>query len=128
MKGRGLLFLAAVALMSCSSGDDSRAGPEQPQDDPNPNPTQPPANTTVSVQDDFFSPATAVVRRASGSAKVTWQWYGADQHSVTFDQGGPNSAVQSTGTFERTFTTAGSFTYYCTVHGRNVMSGTVTVQ
>lgn len=126
MRGKVLLSLALVGLIGCSSDDDAPTGAEQPQGDPNPAP--PPASTTVSVQDDFFSPANAVINRTSGSAKVTWQWYGSDDHSVTFDQGGPSSPVQSTGTFERTFTSAGSFTYYCTVHGRNVMSGTVTVQ
>lgn len=125
-RGLGVIPFAFALLISCSSDDDAPVGPEQPRDDPNPTP--PPASTTVSVQDDLFSPANAVVRRASGSARVTWQWYGANEHSVTFDQGGPNSPVQTTGTFERTFAAAGSFTYYCTVHGRNAMSGTVTVQ
>ncbi|HSA55623.1 MAG TPA: plastocyanin/azurin family copper-binding protein [Gemmatimonadaceae bacterium] len=125
MRRKILLSLAIVALIGCS-GDDSPTGTEEPPDEPDPTP--PPATTTVSVQDNLFSPANAVVRRASGSARVTWQWYGVEDHSVTFDAGGPSSPAQSTGTFERTFTSAGAFTYYCTVHGRNVMSGTVTVQ
>ena len=127
MRVSRLLPLVLAALIACSS-DASPTGAEQPEDDPNPNPTQPPASTTVSVQDNLFSPANAVVRRVSGSARVAWQWSGAEDHTVTFDEGGPNSPAQSTGTFERTFTSAGSFTYYCTVHGRNLMSGTVTVQ
>ena len=120
-----LMPLAFVALIGCS-GDDSPTGTEEPPDEPDPTP--PPASTTVSVQDNVFSPGNAVVRRSSGSARVTWQWYGVESHSVTFDAGGPDSPVQTTGTFERTFSSAGSFSYYCTVHGRTVMSGTVTVQ
>jgi hypothetical protein len=33
----------------------------------------------------------------------------------------------SSGTFTRTFGGAGTFTYYCSIHGRAVMHGTITV-
>jgi plastocyanin len=41
--------------------------------------------------------------------------------------GGPSSPVQSAGRFSRAFPTAGSYTYFCSVHGRAVMSGIVVV-
>lgn len=47
---------------------------------------------------------------------------------MTFDAGPPNSTTRTSGSFTRTFDEAGRFTYYCTVHGREVMSGAVEVQ
>ena len=126
MRASPLLPWIVLALLSCSSGSDSPAGPSDPPDDPGPG--TPPANAAVAVNDDFFSPSSVTVRRASGTATITWQWYGANAHSVIFDAGGPSAPAQSNGRFEREFTTAGSFTYFCSVHGREVMSGTVTVQ
>ena len=38
----------------------------------------------------------------------------------------PTSPSQGTGTFQRTFATAGSYPYLCTIHGQ-IMSGVVTV-
>jgi plastocyanin len=58
---------------------------------------------------------------------VTFTWNsGATQHNVTFDDG-PASANQASGTYQRTFGTAGSFPYECTIHG-SAMSGTITVE
>jgi plastocyanin len=128
MRAHPLFPIVVLALLSCSGGSDSPAGPSDPPDDPGPGPGTPPANAAVSVQDDFFSPASVTVRRSSGTSTVTWQWYGSNAHSVIFDVGGPGSPVQSNGRFDREFTTAGSFTYFCSVHGREVMSGTITVQ
>lgn len=91
----------------------------------------PPESTTASVTigDNFFSPMVVrVVRDTSKKAIVTWTWTGRNPHSVTFDAGGPNSAIQRSGTFSRTFDTAGVFTYFCSVHGRAIMSGTAHVQ
>ena len=59
-------------------------------------------------------------------AKVTWTWTGAALHSVTFDDGA-TSTTQATGSYSRTFDTAGTYGYHCKVHGTS-MSGTVTVQ
>lgn len=57
---------------------------------------------------------------------VTWTWQGGNLHNVTFSNGGGTSATQTSGTFDRTFATAGTYRYNCTVHGQ-AMSGTVTV-
>ena len=46
--------------------------------------------------------------------------------SVTFDDG-PESAIQTAGSFNRTFGGAGTFPYHCAVHGA-AMSGTVVVK
>ena len=82
----------------------------------------------VTVGDNFFRPGTTTLTRAGAGVTVSWSWAGGNQHNVTFDAGGPNSATQTSGSFSRTFTEAGNFTYICTIHGRSVMSGTVAVQ
>jgi plastocyanin len=83
------------------------------------------STNTVTVGNNFFSPTSLSV--ATG-ATVTWQWAQGDVlHNVTFDDGAPSSGPKSTGTFQRTFATAGTYTYFCSIHGRQVMSGSVTV-
>jgi plastocyanin len=79
----------------------------------------------VSVQDNRFVPPEA---SASVGEAVTWSWDGANPHNVTFDDAEVgSSATQTSGTFSRTFDDAGEYTYFCTVHGRAIMSGRVVV-
>ena len=57
---------------------------------------------------------------------VTWTWVGAP-HTTTSDTGLWDSGVFGAGhTFTRTFTSAGSFPFHCTVHP--FMTGTINVQ
>ena len=61
---------------------------------------------------------------------VTWTWSaGAVTHNVTFQTAGAPSNVSNTssGSFPRTFNSAGTYQYVCTIHGAS-MSGSVTVQ
>jgi len=83
--------------------------------------TTPPTAAVVNVGDNFFDKASVVVQVNSA---VTWTWTGQVGHSVTFT-GGPDSGVQPSGTFQRTFTSTGVFNYFCKVHGG--MTGSVTV-
>jgi plastocyanin len=55
---------------------------------------------------------------------VTWTWQGGANHTVTF-QDGPASALQASGTYTRTFGTAGTYAYRCTVHSSNFTTGMV---
>jgi len=73
---------------------------------------------------DVFDPAQADV--ASG-ATVTFSWGGV-LHNVTWDNapsGAANSGDKSTGTYQVTINTAGTFNYHCTIHAG--MSGSITV-
>lgn len=79
-------------------------------------------SNAISVMDNSFSPNATTV--AVGTT-VTWTWMGASQHNVTFDDGAA-STTQSSGSYARAFTAAGTYPYHCTVHGA-AMSGTVTV-
>ena len=115
MPGRSWLrALAMLALAGCGGGGaDTTTGPSGG------------VANSVTVGNNFYNPANLSV--ATG-AKVTWQWAMGDmEHTVTFDDAAPGSPRQSSGTFERTFSTAGTYTYFCQVHGRAVMSGSVTV-
>ncbi|HEY4218317.1 MAG TPA: plastocyanin/azurin family copper-binding protein [Gemmatimonadaceae bacterium] len=128
-----LLSLAAVTATVGACGGSSLYGS-------NDGPTNPgTTNTTlgpndVDIQNTAFSPST---RTVSAGATVTWHWddcsnsgYGSTcvTHNVTFDDGsGIASSSQSTGTYSRTFATAGTYKYHCTIHGA-AMSGTVVVQ
>ena len=59
---------------------------------------------------------------------VTWLWTGSNQHNVTFDDERlANSVTRVDGSFQQAFDTAGEFTYFCSIHGRAVMSGRVVV-
>ena len=106
--------LLAGAVMTVSACSDYTS-PEEGDDVPT-------ATANVEVQDDQF--VRAAVRVLEGGT-VHWTWRGGNQHNVTFT-GGPASATQTNGTYQRTFETAGTFSYICTIHGQ-VMSGTVTV-
>lgn len=107
--------LGLIAVVAC--GDDDSSGPDGGA-----------AAGTVTVGDNFFQPANVTVSRTDGAGEVAWNWTGNNPHNVTFDAGPPNSETQTSGSFNRSFSEAGSFTYYCTVHGREVMSGTVNVE
>jgi plastocyanin len=81
---------------------------------------------SVIIFDNGYSPTTVTV--APGGT-VTWVWTGNNAHGVSFDD--PSiaaSTIQSVGTFTVRFPRAGIFSFFCTVHGRTVESGTVTVK
>lgn len=92
-----------------------------------------PTTATVSVGDIFFKSAhnltvNPAVDTIAVGGKVTWSWAGGS-HSVvptgaqTFTGSG---APQSSGTYQFTFNTPGTYTYICGVHGA-AMNGRVVV-
>jgi plastocyanin len=78
------------------------------------------ATTEVSVLDNDFEPG---VIEVSPGDTVTWTWSGSASHDVDGD--GFQSEVQSTGTFQHTFDTAGEYQYVCNIHSG--MTGLVVV-
>ena len=81
---------------------------------------------SVIIFDTGYNPTSVLV--APGGT-VTWVWTGNNAHGVTFDDGTiAASTIQSVGTYTVRFPRAGSFSFFCTVHGRTVESGTVTVK
>lgn len=117
-----------VGLVACGGGGDSVSTPTSPTQPTTPTqPTQPAGpvlTSNVTLGNNFFNPANIQV---SPGTTVTWSWpSGSDIHNVTF-QDGTHSPDQGPGTtFTRTFNTAGTFNYQCTLHGG--MSGSVLVK
>ena len=88
--------------------------------------TTPPTAAAVNVGDNFFDKASVVVQV---NHTVTWTWSGMNPHTVSFtggpESGTPAGTTQTSGTYQRTFSSTGTFSYFCRVHGS--MTGTVTV-
>ncbi len=82
---------------------------------------------SVVMQNIAFNPSSLTV---TVGTTVTWTNDDSTSHDVTFtDIAGVDSGTMSRGqTFSYTFNTAGTFHYYCKIHGASAMSGTVTVQ
>ena len=71
-----------------------------------------------------FSPAQITVNKGD---TVVWTNNDTAPHTVTGDNGGPDSpTLQNGATYSYTFNTAGTFPYYCSIHP--MMKGIVTVQ
>jgi plastocyanin len=112
---RRVLFLLLLTPLAAGGCADPAAAPG--------------VGTEIEVGDDFFKSNHATV---FPDEVVTWRWTGANQHNVTFDDASLGaSPTQASGTYTRTFTGAqpgDTFTYYCTVHGRTVMSGIIAIR
>jgi plastocyanin len=90
--------------------------------------------TSVSIQDNFYSPAHITISRGQ---VVQWTNNGSHRHTVTSNPGRagctPRSAesfdsgeLSAGATFTHTFNQAGTFPYHCEIH-RCAMAGTITV-
>jgi plastocyanin len=104
------------------------------------NPTQFPMAASITVGGSganattFRTPSGAVngTTDIAAGGTITWNW-AADNalpHNVTSADNPaafPMSPTQEQGSFSQTFRTAGTFHYFCTIHGINVMFGTVIV-
>jgi plastocyanin len=69
------------------------------------------SSASVTVADNTFSPKTATIRRGG---TVTWRWKGKKAHNVVGK--GFASKLIKTGTFKRTFSKTGTFSYLCSLH------------
>ncbi len=82
------------------------------------------SSLTVSIGDNFYSPASISI---SVGDTVTWSNDGQASHSATASDGSFDTGIFGPGgSRSHTFTQAGTFNYYCLVHG-TAQSGTVTV-
>ncbi len=126
---RGALVLAFALQVGCSSGGGTSTEPPSTA-----NPPAAPATAEVQMQsgDDGYGQTThtfvpARVTVARGGA-VTWSNSTSVLHNVTFAAaaGAPaNISDHVSGTTTRTFSTAGTFSYACSLHAG--MTGTVEV-
>ena len=113
MQLKHLITAVAAATLHGCSGDSTSPPPDDAGG----------GGQTVAVRNNLFAPASLQV---PVNTPVTWQWNSAGvEHNVTFDTE-PNSQNRSSGSFSRTFPTAGAYAYVCTIHGAG-MSGVVNV-
>ena len=78
----------------------------------------------VSLGDDFFSPSSLTI---DPNDQVKWTWAGFHSHDTVSYSGLWDSGVMGTGsTYTKTFTTAGTFPYHCTIHV--LMTASLTVR
>lgn len=126
-----ILLLVAAAGCGGSSTAPSTGGNNNNNNPPPNNPNS--TSSSITVGNDFFDPSSTTVPVGT---KVTWTWnscssdgYGGTTcvaHAILFDDG-TASGTQSDGSWTRTFSTAGTYKYHCTIHGA-AMAGTITVQ
>jgi len=103
------LAVVVIALAGCSGGATANASPV--------------ATTNVDLPKSYrFSPPAIVV---DVGATVTWTNDDNFTHNVTFD-GEPGAQLKPGASTTKTFSTAGTFHYQCTLHPQD-MQGTVTV-
>jgi plastocyanin len=122
---------AVISLAACGGGGDSGpTSPSSPSTPSNPGGGAPPPTATptltnsVTVQNNSFSPNNIQV---SPGTTVTWTWaQGSDAHNVTFSDGTNSGDKVGGAVFTRTFNSAGTFNYQCTLHGG--MTGSVLVK
>jgi plastocyanin len=128
LRPKHLLVVAILAVAACGGGgSDSPTTPGNTGGNNNPggNPGGAPSSTNaVTVANNNFSPANVQV---SVGTTVTWTWsQDAITHNVTFVDGTQSGDKGAGSTFSRTFSTAGTFNYSCTIHPG--MNGSVLVQ
>ncbi len=122
MSGRplalALALVASLALVACGGATATSApGTLAP-------PTAGPGAPPVAIIDNAFQPRELTV--AAGTA-VTWTNNGQRGHTVTSSDGifGSDGTLSSGAVYTNTFTTAGTYPYFCALHGS--MKGTITV-
>jgi amicyanin len=110
----GLTTAAAIAMLVLLAASSSAVANDQP--------TAP--NAAVKIDNFSFGPPTLTV---PVGATVTWTNRDDIPHTAVSTDGVFKSKVMDTDeTFSYTFTKAGTYPYYCTVHPK--MTGTVVVQ
>jgi plastocyanin len=88
------------------------------------------ATTTVVMNENFFYNAASGTRIITVNLgdTVTWENRGEQYHDVTFDtQPWASGSVPAGGSWSRTFTIPGTFTYTCRLHEAEDMTGRVVV-
>jgi plastocyanin len=132
-KATAVTLILCTVLFACggggSSSDNGVTSPTPPA-----NPGVNASTTSLDVTNNRYTPAHDSV---GVGATLTWTWNSCSgdgydgstcaSHSVQFDDGGPSSDVQSSGTFSRTFAAAGTYSYHCAVHGA-AMAGIILVK
>lgn len=82
-----------------------------------------PTTATVTVVSNDFNPS---VDTLAVGGQVTWNWAsGGVSHNVTFEDNVNNSPTQGAGNHVRTFNSAATYRYRCTIHSLDFNSGMI---
>lgn len=110
-----LLLITAIVIVSCGKSSGYNSGSYN-------NPV--PAANSISIVNMAFSPASLTVTVGSN---VTWTNNDNMTHTVTADDNSFDSGNIAMGSkYSKTFPTAGTYTYHCTIHPN--MKGTIIVK
>ena len=121
----GVLSIAALVLSACGGGGTAGASPTAAAPS-----AAAAAASDVTVQGFKFGPASLEVKVGT---KVTWTNKDGTAHTTTSGTPGTKDGkwdgqlAGSGGTFSFTFAQAGTFAYFCSIHGAS-MTGTVVVK
>jgi hypothetical protein len=120
--------MVVIAILSvsiaCGGGGGGDGGIVSPPAPPPPPPTCP--DNTFCMRSASFSPTTLTVVKGT---VVGFQNNSSVEHFVVFDSqasGAADIGDITSGTVNRTFNTAGTFAFHCTIHAG--MTGSITVQ
>ena len=116
------LLLATLAACGSSTGYGGNPPPPPPPAVPPPAP----GTVFVTISDNHYSPDTITINK---NIPVRWSNDGAVSHTVSADSGSfdsgtlggagqdPYGAPMQGGKYDHVFTAAGTFGYYCQIHG-----------
>ena len=123
----GLCLASFVVLAGCGGGGTSATTASTgstPGTSSGATGTSAPAAATIVMKNISFDPADLTIKVGQ---TVTWVNQDAPQHDVVANDGSFKSDLLDKGqTFSFTFTKAGTYPFYCSIHPQ--MKGTVTVQ
>ena len=119
------VLVASVVIAACSSSTSSSSSGSTAEGGA-------PAGNNITVQSNMFVPSMLTIKKGD---TVTWTWAGGS-HSVTsgancVDDKSYGTPVNGTVgfTFQHTYTTAGTFEFFCMPHCQSSgMKGTIVVQ
>ena len=118
------IFISSFVVLATACGGADSPTAANPGPGGSGNPTTPSNTNAVSVSDNLFTPSSIQV---TPGTTVRWTWTAeARDHNVRFPDGTGSADLAANATFSKTFPTAGTFTYQCTLHPG--MNGTVTVR
>lgn len=110
-----LLLISAIVIVSCGKSNSYGSSSSN-------NPV--PVANSVSIVNMAFSPVTLTVTAGS---TITWTNNDNMTHTVTADDNSFDSGNIAMGSkYSKTFSTAGTYTYHCTIHPN--MKGTIIVK
>ena len=110
----GAIFLSAILLISGSCKKSSDMNMTGTTGGTGGNGSGGPGPNSVFIQSMAFNPSTITV---TANTTITWTNKDAIAHTVTSDTGVFDSkTIPANGTFSYTFSTAGKYTYHCTIH------------